>query len=329
MGIFPEGKSTDQALLEMIRSGAARLALHAVEEGARSLSAVPIGLTYQRKEQFRSSVLVRVGEPIDVSRLLADHDGDTRRARRAFTEQLEARLKQVVVHLDEPQWEPWLDDLEELVPPPRDAPRSPGRLLWQRKRIADAMNYFLARDRARAETIAGELRAFADEVRAAGLAIGSPVLRRGGFGAAGSLFWSVLWLAALLAPAVLGTLYHLIPFVVVRWIASRMDQPGRLTISTHRLLVGVPIYLLWYLLVTAVVFYFSPPAAIGSLIAAPFTGLVAVYYWRAARKGIALLTHQLRLVFDRGRLAALRRQRRDLSSKLEELAAEYRAAEES
>jgi 1-acyl-sn-glycerol-3-phosphate acyltransferase len=47
MGIFPEGKSTDQAHLEMIRSGAARMALQAVELGAKGLQVVPLGLTYE------------------------------------------------------------------------------------------------------------------------------------------------------------------------------------------------------------------------------------------------------------------------------------------
>ena len=86
MGIFPEGLSTDQAHLEMVRSGAGRMALQAVEEGANGLLVVPIGIAYERKDQFRSSVLVRIAEPIDVGQLLsAQHDGDSRKARRAFT----------------------------------------------------------------------------------------------------------------------------------------------------------------------------------------------------------------------------------------------------
>ena len=66
MGIFPEGKSTDQAHLEMVRSGAARMALQAQEEGATELKVIPIGITYEQKDEFRSSAWVQVAEPIDV-----------------------------------------------------------------------------------------------------------------------------------------------------------------------------------------------------------------------------------------------------------------------
>lgn len=78
MGIFPEGKSTDHAHLEMIRSGAARMAIQAAEEGAKGVQVVPMGIAYERKEQFRSSVLVRIAPPIDIDELLREHEGDGR-----------------------------------------------------------------------------------------------------------------------------------------------------------------------------------------------------------------------------------------------------------
>ena len=87
MGSFQEGKSTEQAHLEM----------------------------------------VRVGEPIEVEGVLAEHEGDVRNARRAFTSELESRLKEVVVHLDELESEPWLDDLEILLPAPAGMEKTPAR----------------------------------------------------------------------------------------------------------------------------------------------------------------------------------------------------------
>ena len=323
MGIFPEGKSTDHAHLEMIRSGAARMAIQAVEEGAKGLQVVPMGITYERKEQFRSSVLVRIAQPIDIDELLQEHDGDSRRARRALTTELETRLKQVVVHLEEPAWEKWLDDLEILVPPPGETVHTPGRLLWQRKRIADAMNYFLEHDRQRAESVAEQIDAYHDRLCAVGLRIDSTVVRMSGVKVSLWLTWNLLWLVLLLIPAMLGTLSHIIPFVVVRRIASRMDQPGRLTISTHRLLVGVPLYLVWYAAVTLALMLYSQRVAWAWLISAPFTGLIAVYYWRRARRTIALLYHECRLLFRPAELKQLRQQKLTLRERLVELADEY------
>src|SRR5215218_501487 len=47
VGIFPEGKSHDSIKLEQIRSGASRMAIQAVQAGAKELKLVPIGINYQ------------------------------------------------------------------------------------------------------------------------------------------------------------------------------------------------------------------------------------------------------------------------------------------
>ena len=323
MGIFPEGKSTDQAHLEMIRSGAARMALQAVEEGAKSVTVVPLGLTYERKDRFRSSVLVRVGRPIDVDALLQEHDGNERKARRALTTELEVRLKEVMVHLDEPEWEPWLEDLETLVPPPSTMQQTPARLLWQRKRIADAMNYFLEKDRTRAESIADEIAAYREQVHEAGLRVDSAILCSSNLAVLLQSMAHAIWLVLLFIPALYGTVYHFVPFFIVRAIASRMDQPGRLTVSTHRLLVGVPLYLVWYFVVTLAVLYGFPQFAFVSLVVAPLAGLIAIYYWRLARQTIALIYHRFRLIVGGTRLKRCREQLRLLRGRLTEMSDEY------
>src|ERR1043166_2902470 len=88
VGIFPEGKSHDALKLEQIRSGAARMAVQAVQQGARKLKLVAVGINYQRKQLFRSAIWVRVGRPITVARFLAEH-GEDRKAMRALTEEIE------------------------------------------------------------------------------------------------------------------------------------------------------------------------------------------------------------------------------------------------
>jgi len=323
MGVFPEGKSTDRAHLEMVRSGAARMAIQAAEEGA-DVKVVPIGISYERKDRFRSSAWIQVGESIDVRECLDQHEGDGRKARRALTRELESRLKDVVVHLDEPEWEPWLDDLQILAEAPRSSAKEPLPPLERRKRIADAMNYFLANDRERAESVADEIKAYRDQVRSAGLRIDSPVLRLHGLKVCARLLWSFLCLASLFIPALVGMLHHLAPFVFVRALAARLDQPGRKTVSTNRMLIGVPLYLLWYAVVAWWAFgYFSAWFAWTWMIVAPFCGVVAVYYWHKAGQTARLLWHQLRVTVRRGTLKRLRQQESKLRERLDELAEEY------
>ncbi len=326
MGIFPEGKSTDQAHVEMVRSGAARMALQAVAEGAKGLLVVPLGITYERKDAFRTSVWIQVAEPIDVEQCLEEHDGNERTARRALTQELETRLKAVVVHLDEPQWEPWLDDLQTLAEAPQDPAKETTPPLKRRKRISDAINHFLDKDRPRTESVAADIKAYRDRVHDAGLTVDSPVLRFRGLRLFGELAWDLFCLVLLFFPALAGTIHHLVPFAIVRTASPYLDQPGRKTITTNRVFVGLPVYLTWYALVGWWMFsYFSNWFAWTWMIAAPFFGVIAVNYWRRAGRLTQQIWHQIRATLDRRTLLSLRQQEADLRVRLRGMAEEYEA----
>jgi 1-acyl-sn-glycerol-3-phosphate acyltransferase len=69
--VFPEGVSHDDPSIAPLRSGAARMAMQARDEGVAELAILPIGLIYEEKERPGSRVLVRVGEPLDLEHWLA------------------------------------------------------------------------------------------------------------------------------------------------------------------------------------------------------------------------------------------------------------------
>ena len=139
------------------------------------------------------------------------------------------------------------------------------------------------------------------------------------------LLWDLLWLVLLFVPALLGTLHHAVPFVLVRRIAAWMDLPGRTTTSTHRLLVGLPVYLIWYAAVALVLMIYEPWIAWAWLVAAPFAGVLALHYWREARRVAILLYHQVRAIVGGRQLRQLREQQATLRQRLVELSEEYAA----
>ena len=107
VGIFPEGKSHDYLRVEMVRGGAARMALAAVRQGAEQLQLVPLGLNYRWKERFRSRGWRQVGPPLSGASWLAERQAageeDPRRLARQLTEELQTRMQQVTIHLEEPE----------------------------------------------------------------------------------------------------------------------------------------------------------------------------------------------------------------------------------
>ncbi|MCA9069198.1 MAG: 1-acyl-sn-glycerol-3-phosphate acyltransferase, partial [Planctomycetaceae bacterium] len=326
MGIFPEGKSHDLQTVEMIRSGAARMALQAVEDGAKGLKVLPIGINYEDKERFRSAVWIRVGQPIDVSACLTENNNEERKARRDLTERLEQGLKDVVIHLDDAAWQPFLEDLEVLVPRDSKAKQETIYPLRERKWLADAMNHFQKNGASQAAEIATAIVDYRKDVQAAGVDVHSPVLQSSGWRMVLTLAWQSLWMLLLFLPALVGTLFHVVPFTVVRFIAGKLQPPGRPTVSMYRLFVGLPTYLLWYLAVGWWLFFdfqatkWFAWVCLGTL---PFLGLLALGYWRATRDTAGLWWHQFQFLFHRDQLNALRRQRDELSQRLARLGDEY------
>ena len=327
MGIFPEGKSHDENRLALVRSGAARLALQALTAGAQGLKIVPVGLHYEQKERFRSAVWIKVGEPVDAAEWLAKNEGDEHLAMRTLTTELNARLKSVVLHLDEEGWQPLLEELEALLPAAGFKRRDALNGLRRQQAAVDAINHFHRTDRPRAETVAVRVRAHGEALRAAGLPRGEAALSLRGARLAGSFALTAVKLVAGALAGVFGVLTHLLPYVLVRLLGKLLPAPGRMTLALNRLLVGVPIYAAWYgLAAWWLNDYFLKWVVITWLVLMPVSGLVALDNVRRWRKLFPRLRAEARLLVRPQVRAALLASQAEVVRELGELAAEFHAA---
>ena len=331
VGIFPEGKSHDHLRVEMVRGGAARMALEAVRQGAGQLQLVPVGINYRWKERFRSPIWIQVGAPLSVAAWMterqAEGEEDPRRLARQLTEELQTRMQQVTIHLAEPEWSDWLEDLESLAPPVRIDPASKIPFLYRRKRIAEAINYFAAADRSLVEQLAARIKQFRDRARGMGLRMGT--IAPQGHSMASVLvtfLLAVIGVVALL-PVLAVTLFHLVPFTTVRWIARRFTAPGRTTVSMYRLLVGIPGYLGWYLLGFAGLQFFWPAGALPLITAMPPLGIASLHYWRAWPHWTGNTISLLRWFSKSAEVRELLVERQELDEQLAQLAEKFRAVQ--
>jgi len=316
VGIFPEGKSHDLNRVEMIRSGAARLALQAAASGAAVLI-VPLGLNHERKERFRSAVWVRIGRPIDVLALLREQGGQERKALRLLTAEIERRLKEVVVHLNEPQWQPFLHELEVLAPPRHEDAASPIARLRQRKFIADLMNYWLDADRPRAEAMAAAIQEHRARLAADGLTIESRIIRLRGPVLGWRLIRELLALVPTLIPAAAGVIHHLVPFALTRLVVRRQKPPGRTWLATLRLLWSLPLYAVWYALVWWALARWSRVWVAWLWVALmPLAGILAWRCCHRAAETTRLWWQETRMLFHRQDLRQLRDEQANLRQQL-------------
>ncbi len=326
LGIFPEGKSHDAPQLALVRSGAARLALQALAAGAHGVKVVPVGLHYEQKERFRSAVWIRVGESIDVAAWLAQHGGDEHVAMRTLTAELNTRMKSVVLHLDEVEWQPLLEDLEALLPAAGFKRTDGLAALHQQQAAVDAINHFHRVDRPRAEAAAGRVRAHATALRAAGIPAEEAELSLQGWRLAASLARKVAALSIGTVLAVFGAVKHLPPYLFVRFVTAWMPAPGKMTLALNRLLLGLPVYGAWYA-VTAwwLAGYFVPWVVVTLMLLMPVSGIAALDNARRWRRLLPRIIAEVRLLARPKKRAALRASQAEVVRELCALATEFHA----
>ena len=95
--IFPEGQSHSDPYLHELKTGAARIALGALENNDQAPAVIPVGLTFVRKGSFRGDVLVYFGEPVDLS---VEDGVDHHAAVKTVTQRITSGLKEVTINAD-------------------------------------------------------------------------------------------------------------------------------------------------------------------------------------------------------------------------------------
>ena len=111
--IFPEGKSHSEPQLSALKTGCARIALEAVRAGA-AVKIVPVGLTYEEKNRFKSRVHIEVAPAIAASGFIEQLGEDPFEAAKRLTVAIAAALRAVTLNLT--QWEdlPIIETAESL-----------------------------------------------------------------------------------------------------------------------------------------------------------------------------------------------------------------------
>lgn len=102
IALFPEGRSHSEPQMSKIKTGAARIVLEAEARHGFSLGTkiVPVGLNWDRKQAFRSRVLVMIGAPLDPSAAFETYRSDPFAAAHSLTAEIRAALESVTVQAE-------------------------------------------------------------------------------------------------------------------------------------------------------------------------------------------------------------------------------------
>lgn len=116
--IFSEGLCIQERRLRKLKKGTARIAFGSEEKNNFNLGLmiVPVGINYSSTPwRFRSRVHVRFGEPFPMTDYKEIFTQDKARAMNVFTRDLEAKMKKLIIHIDNKENDGLVNTVEEMV----------------------------------------------------------------------------------------------------------------------------------------------------------------------------------------------------------------------
>jgi len=292
--LFPEGKSHSEPQLAELKTGAARIALEAARKGA-AVRLVPVGITYEAKNRFKSRVHVEVAPAIAAADFLEKPGEDPHDAALRFTAAIAAALQQVTLNLD--AWEdlPLLETAEALYALSQGDQAGNAE---RRKGFARGMALLREEQPARFERLKHELAAFRRRLDL--LSVSADDLTSQYRPGTVALFITRNVLSLLSAPLVLLGFalfvipYHL-PLLAVK--AVRPDQDTESTVKVLTLLLLAPVW--WALLVGLAWWSGGLGFGLVTLVAVPPLALFTRYYlerraaaWHDARTFFVLMSRK-------------------------------------
>jgi len=106
MGIMPEGNHGDKRRLRQLVKGIFRIAFRAQEKygDQPGVQIVPVGIDYQKYDNFRSKLLVIYGEPVSVAEFYNDYQENSARAINKLRERLSEEMRKYMIDIRTDQY---------------------------------------------------------------------------------------------------------------------------------------------------------------------------------------------------------------------------------
>lgn len=269
IGICPEGVSHDEPRLRPIKTGAARIALGAVSTveatpttldqpasvPCTGLKIVPAGLYYTSKTKFRSAVLLYFGQPIEVSPVELEPDGNPpRSAVRDLSNKIERALREVILDAEHEEALQTIGRAERIFSAERNEEESEslaGELQLQ-QRFNKA--YAVLRERAPERLRKLEIRMirFEEELTQAGVDPDDLSPPTSTWDVFSHLITRVLLFLLLIGPATLGAVVHYPAYRLGGYLATRFSKNDEDVISTVKIISAMLLFPMTWLLAAAV-----------------------------------------------------------------------------
>jgi glycerol-3-phosphate O-acyltransferase/dihydroxyacetone phosphate acyltransferase len=318
VAIFPEGISHSEPGLTPLKTGAARIALGALRTVGRPFPIVPVGLLFRAKERFRSEAHAIVGAPVRwddlAGRSDADHD-----AVLELTERIDRAMRQITLNLARWEDEPVIRTAEAVWSSARAVDPSPSAHVARLALATETLARLRASGDARWDELARDVKTHARVLQLLGMRPADVNIDTRLTTAAR---WAMrrLTFAGVLqgAVAAIAIVVFWVPYRLTGMIAARMTKT-RDTVSTYRVLAGVPAFLLWSLVLASLVAaQWGWRAGILVFLALPLLGVAGLACIERASWILVTVRRWLLLRSGDPRIEALRQRQEELAVRLDD-----------
>lgn len=315
LALFPEGISHSAPQLAPLKTGAARIALstEAAHGFALGVRILPVGLTYEAKETFRSRVSANVGTPIAFDDLKSLHASDERAAVTELTMRIESALHDVVLEADDSDLWRGFVAVAKLTSKTQDM----AALDRRAHDLAQSWRKLRSQAPERAEAFADEARRLFQGLEALG--VENPATLEFALSPR-KLVRAVFPMLTLWPFALLGALLYGLPYFLVKPLARRLADGEEDLISTLKVLLGMVIFLFTFVGQAALVTALTNSWTVGglTLLLAPLLAYTALRFFERLQLRRDLLA-VLPLSFShREQLEALRVHRQRFAERVEQ-----------
>jgi glycerol-3-phosphate O-acyltransferase/dihydroxyacetone phosphate acyltransferase len=281
--IFPEGVSHSDASMRELKSGAARIAHES------NTPILPIGLHYDAKQRFRSSVLVRIGTPMNAS---------------STTDEIRERIAALTTNfrrLREALWLRWTAELlETRGEDPKPLDQEETAVAARARLIAQLRDAYEHADRETVLPLFAAMRAYRRDLRRYGIAPAEVYLS---MHPAQAMFFVVRELELLIvggAIVAVGLLQHGLALLLDRTLTKALSTDLDHWAS-NAIFYGLAIFpLTWIVGLIAVWVLGSPMWALAYTVLLPFTLVYTMMWWPRAASAMRRARTFMRFLFDRG-----------------------------
>jgi len=334
IGIFPEGTSDMLRKVKKVKTGAARIALETEKRNdyQLGLKVIPIGLYFFSRSRFRSKVLMNVGEPVKLESYFEINKEDNAEAVQKLTEEIQQSLEALTVNIRHEELDDFVKDIEVLYgdelkidsPDLQEVSEETVADFLVTQKIADCVEYYYERDLERVRNFQTEVSAYKRKLKRLRLRDNMikekttfpQLVKNSAVTFVGSLVGLPL--------ALYGTVNNFIPYFFAENLAKKFVDERTKILSALLIGGGIAFILFYSIQVFAVWFTFGKLWAVVYLISLPISGFFALAYFKQIRQEQERISLSFFLFTNRQLFNRMRRERKRLIMRMDEIRDEYR-----